>query len=214
VVPLLSEIMTAKGITLVRFGEAGWTSLFCKSDACVDADVIKGMKARVSPNAAGRFFWDRLGANTITLPLTDTWTALQTGVVDAGDLTFGFYLVTPAAKVAPYYFFTRHSHQPAFFLANKAAWDGLDQATRDAVVASMPSTMDMRDAIANDEAGKEKEFLASGGHTYHLTEAQLDKYRGKVVPGLPDLIAQYGGRSQELYQVIVKGKEEFASMHK
>ncbi len=214
VVPLLTTIMAAKGITLVRFGDAGWTSVYCKTDACTDADKFKGMKARVSPNAAGRFFWDRLGANGVVLPLTDTWTALQTGVVDAGDLTFGFYLVTPAAKSDPNFFFTRHSHQPAFFLANTAAWAGLDQTTRDEIVSSMPSTMEMRNAILNDEAGKEKAFVADGGHTYHLTEQQLDKFRGKVVPGLPDLIKQFGGQSQALYEAILAGKKEYADMHK
>ncbi|MCP5367473.1 MAG: TRAP transporter substrate-binding protein [Hyphomicrobiales bacterium] len=211
VAPMLAEILDKRGITLVRVGEAGWTSLFCKTDACVDADVFQGMKARVSPNAAGKYFWAALGTNGVTLPLPDTWTALQTGVVDTGDLTFGFYLVTPAAKSAPHYVFTQHSHQPAFFLANKQAWAGLDAAAQKQVLDSMPSTMDMRETIRQDNIAKEKQFLANGGHTYHLTKAQLDKFKGKVVPGVPKLVADYGGRALEMYEVIEKGKKEFAA---
>jgi TRAP-type C4-dicarboxylate transport system substrate-binding protein len=213
VTPELTKIFAAKGLTLVRFGEAGWTSLYCKTAACTDPSVFKGMKVRVSPNPASRMFWSSLGTNGVTLPLTETWPALQTGVVNAGDLTFGFYLVTPAAKIAPHYVFTRHLHQPAFFLANKKQWDALPAARRKAILSSAPSTSHMRKAIVDYETPREKDFLKKGGKTHHLTEAQLEKFRALVVPKQNALVAQYGGRAKELYDIIQKGKQEFAGKH-
>lgn len=211
VVPLLGQIMEKNRLKLVRFGEAGWTSFYCKNDKCTDPAVFKGMKVRVSPNAASRAFWGALGVNGVTLPLTETWPALQTGVVNAGDLTFGFYLVTPASKIAPHYFFSRHSHQPAMFLANLEQWNALSKANRDAVLASLPTTDYMRQTIIDDNKPKEKAFLAKGGKTHHLSESQLNKFRALVLPKHKALIDGYGGRAAELYAVIDKAKKAFAA---
>ena len=90
--PLLEQILAARGITLVKIGEAGWTSLFCKT-ACTTPDKMKGMKMRVSPTAGAKLFADRLGVNGAGMSLADFYPALQQGVVDAGDLTFSWYAV-------------------------------------------------------------------------------------------------------------------------
>jgi TRAP-type transport system periplasmic protein len=209
--PILKEVFRAKGVELVRIGEAGWTSVYCKSAACTDAKHFQGMKARVSPNAASRMFWNSLQTNGVALPLPDTWPALQTGVVDTGDLTFAYYTTTPAAKAAPHYVFTRHSHQPAFFLANQKAWESLPAAARQAVLDSMPSTAVMRKTMADDEGKTDERFRAAGGFTHHLSESQLKAFRDRVLPNQPELIASYGGRAQELFNAIVQGKQEFAA---
>ena len=39
---MLEQILVSKGLVLVKPGEAGWTSLFCKT-ACTSPDKMKGM---------------------------------------------------------------------------------------------------------------------------------------------------------------------------
>ena len=209
--PLLSDILAAKGLALVRFGEAGWTNMYCKFE-CTNPVQMKGVKARVSPNASSKMFWDQIGTNGVQLPLTETWPALQSGVVDAGDLTFSFYLITPAAEAAPYYVFTNHIHLPALFVANKKLWDGLSEEDRQKIRDSAPTTQFMRDTIAGNEAVVEKKWVEKGGHPVHLTDEQKAQWQSVVTPGLPALIDSYGGRARELYDLIEAGKEEFAKM--
>ena len=209
--PLLEEILASKGLALVRFGEAGWTNVYCKF-ACTDPEQMEGQKSRVSPNASSKLFWDQIETNGVQLPLTETWPALQSGVVDMGDLTFSFYLITPASEAAPHYVFTNHIHLPALFLANKALWDGLSEETRQIIRDAAPTTAYMRQTIADNEAVVEQQFHEKGGHTYHLTDEQKAKWKAVVTPGLPGLIDSYGGRARELYDLIQAGKEEFAAM--
>lgn len=209
--PLLSEILAAKGLALVRFGEAGWTNMYCKFE-CIDPAQMKGVKARVSPNASSKMFWDQIGTNGVQLPLTETWPALQSGVVDAGDLTFSFYLITPAAEAAPYYVFTNHIHLPALFIANKALWDGLSDEQRRKIIDSAPTTQFMRDKIESNEQGIERQFKEKGGHPIRLTDEQKAKWQAVVAPGLPALIDSYGGRARELFDLIEEGKKEFAAI--
>ncbi len=211
--PMLEPIMAAKGIALVKQGEAGWTNLFCKI-ACTTPDKMKGMKFRVSPTAGAKLFAERLGANGIGMSLADFYPALQQGVVDAGDLTFSFYLIGPAAQAAPHYVFTHHNHQPAFFIAHKATWDKLPADMRKAIVAGLPDVATSRKRVAADEEPKKAAHKAKGGFVYELTDEQRAEWAKVIEPGLPSLVEGYGGRAKELFDAVMRGKQEYAALGK
>jgi len=208
--PLLEQILAARGITLVKIGEAGWTSLFCKT-ACTTPDKMKGMKMRVSPTAGAKLFADRLGVNGAGMSLADFYPALQQGVVDAGDLTFSFYLIGPAAQAAPHYVFTRHNHQPAFFIAHKPTWDKLTAEQRSAITAALPNASDTRRRVAADEEPKKAMHRSKGGFVHDLTDEQRAEWAKVIEPGLPALAESYGGRAKELFTAIQRGKADFAA---
>lgn len=208
--PLLEQIMAARGLVLVKTGEAGWTNLFCKF-ACTSPDKMKGVKMRVSPTAGARLFAERIGVNGAGMSLADFYPALQQGVVDAGDLTFSFYLIGPAAQAAPHYVFTRHNHQPAYFIAHKATWDKAGPDLQKAIVAALPNVADSRRRIAADEEPKKAMHKGKGGFVHELTDEQRAEWAKMVEPGLPALAESYGGRAKELFQAIQKGKQDFAA---
>lgn len=210
ILPLLEQILQAKGLVLVKPGEAGWTSLFCKT-ACTSPDKMKGMKMRVSPTAGAKLFAERIGVNGSGMSLADFYPALQQGVVDAGDLTFSFYLIGPAAQAAPHYVFTRHNHQPAFFIAHKPTWDKLSPELQKAIVAGLPNVADSRRRVAADEEPKKALHKSKGGFIHELTDEQRAEWAKVVEPGLPALAESYGGRAKELFDAIQRGKQEFAA---
>jgi TRAP-type C4-dicarboxylate transport system substrate-binding protein len=209
-VPLLEQIMLAKGLVLVKPGEAGWTNLFCKT-ACTSPDKMKGMKFRVAPSSGAKLFADRLGTNGVGMSLADFYPALQQGVVDAGDLTFSFYLIGPAAQAAPHYVFTRHNHQPAFFIAHKPTWDKVAPEMQKAIIAGLPSVADDRKRVAADEEPKKAAHKAKGGFVHELTDAERLEWAKVIEPGLATLAESYGGRAKELFAAIQRGKQEFAA---
>lgn len=211
VAPFLETLLGSKGLTLVKPAEAGWTNLFCKT-ACTTPDKMKGMKMRVSPTAAAKMFAERIGVNGVGMSLADFYPALQQGVVDAGDLTFSFYLIGPAASAAPHYVFTRHNHQPAYWLAHKATWDKVPPADQAAIVKGLPSTVEARARVAGDEAKKIEQFKAKGGFPHELTDAERAGWAKVVVPGQKALIDSFGGRAKEMFETIQKGKKEFAAL--
>lgn len=208
--PLLEQILQSKGLVLVKQGEAGWTNLFCKT-ACTTPDKMKGMKMRVSPTAGAKLFAERLGANGAGMSLADFYPALQQGVVESGDLTFSFYLIGPAAQAAPHYVFTRHNHQPAFFIAHKPTWDKLPADQQKAIVAGLPNVSDSRKRVAADEEPKKAAHKAKGGFIHELTDAQRAEWAKVIEPGLPALAESYGGRAKELFALVQKGKQDFAA---
>jgi TRAP-type C4-dicarboxylate transport system substrate-binding protein len=208
--PMIEQILAARGLVVVKPAEAGWTSLFCKTP-CISPDKMKGMKFRVSPTAGAKLFAESLGANGAGMSLADFYPALQQGVVDAGDLTFSFYLIGPAAQAAPHYVFTRHNHQPAFWVVHKATWEKLPAETRKAIANALPDVADVRRRIAADEEPKKAAHRAKGGFVHELTNEERGTWARIVEPGLPKLAEGYGGRARDLFQLIERGKQEFAA---
>mgnify|MGYP001501446068 CR=1 FL=1 len=211
VAPFLEGLLASKGLVLLKYGEAGWTSLFCKTP-CTTPAAMRGMKMRVSPTAGARMMAERLGVNGVGMSLADFYPALQQGVVDAGDLTFSFYLIGPAATAAPHYVFTRHNHQPAFWLAHKGTWERVPAEDRAAIIRGLPNPVQARARVAGDEVTKIAQFRARGGFAHELTDEQRAEWAKVIVPGQPALIASYGGRAKELFDIIQKGKREFAAL--
>ncbi|HYF17260.1 MAG TPA: TRAP transporter substrate-binding protein DctP [Ramlibacter sp.] len=208
--PMLEQILQSRGLVLVKMGEAGWTNLFCKT-ACTTPDKMKGMKFRVSPTSGAKLFAERLGVNGAGMSLADFYPALQQGVVDAGDLTFSFYLIGPAAQAAPHYVFTKHNHQPAFFIAHKGTWDKLPPEQQKAIVAALPDPVTSRKRITGDEEPKKAMHKTKGGFIHELSDAQRGEWAKVVEPGLPQLAESFGGRAKELFAAIQKGKQDFAA---
>lgn len=210
VTPLVAQFLSNRGLSLVRYGEAGWTNLFCTT-ACTRPEMMRGMRVRVSPTAADRMMFERLGANGSTMSLADFYPALQQGVVAAGTLTFSFYLIGPAAQAAPHYVFTQHSHQPAFLVANAARWNRLSAEQRGAIERAIAPASELRRRVAEDERPKMDQHRSRGGFVHLISDEERAAWAQVITPGHDGLVGSFGGRARELYEAIQRGKQEFAA---
>lgn len=206
--PVLAKQFDEKGLVLLAVHEAGYNGVFCKMN-CSDPTSLKGQKARVSPAAASKMFWSALHTNGVTLPISELWPGLEQNLVVAGDLPFAFYMTTPGAQSAPHFVVTQHLHHPWLYFANKAAWEKIDSATRQKIVAGLPDSNAVRDRWFADEKAKMKDFLSKNGKVYELTGAQKAQWQGLVKPHVDAFVDKLGPGAMELYKAIEKGKEEF-----
>ena len=207
--PVLKRLFAAKGLELLAIHEAGYNGVFCKSECSTPAS-IKGMKARVSPNAVAKAFWSSLGANVVQLPMSELWPGLEQNLVLAADLPFPFYATTPGAQSAPVFVTTQHLHHPWLYAANKAAWDGLPANERKAMVDALPNPNAVRDRWFADESSKVAAFTAKGGKVVRLTDAQRAEWQRATAPALQTLVDGMGSGAKELFHAIQQGKAEFA----
>jgi len=208
--PVMKKIYEAKGLVILGLGEVGWNDVVCKT-ACLTPASVKGMKVRISPSPASKMFWTALGANGVQMPLTELFPALQSGLVDAADLPFPYYVTTPAAQSAPHYVLTQHLHHGSAIFANKAMWDGLTADQRKAIQAATPDVMRMRKAVDDEVKPKMEEFKKKGGFVHELTTAQRNEWRKLVEPNQEELVKAIGGAAPELWAAIQKGKKEYAA---
>jgi TRAP-type C4-dicarboxylate transport system substrate-binding protein len=208
--PVMKKIYEAKGLVILGLGEVGWNDVVCKK-ACLTPESVKGMKVRISPSAASKMFWTSLGSNGVQMPLSELFPALQSGLVDAADLPFPYYVTTPAAQSAPHYVLTQHLHHGSTIVANKAVWDGLNAAQKQAVQAAVPNVVRMRKAVDDEVKPKMDDFKKKGGFVHELTAAQRSEWRKLVEPNQEALIKEIGGSAPELWAAIQKGKKEYAA---
>lgn len=209
VLPAMRKLFAEKGLELLAINEAGYNGVFCKMP-CAEPANLKGAKVRVSPAAASKVFWQSLGVNGVSLPISELWPGLEQNLVVAADLPFPFYATTPGAQSAPNFVMTQHLHHPWLYFVNKAAWDGLAEADRKAIVAGLPASDGVRDRWFADEKQKLDAFVAKGGKVSRLSDADRSKWQALVEPNLLEHVKTLSPKAQELFQEIQKGKKEYA----
>ncbi len=211
--PVLRKIYEDKGVVIIGHSEVGFNGVVCKS-ACPTPASLKGLKARVAPTPASRMFWNQLGGNSVQLPLSELFPALEQNLVVACDLPFSYYVTTPAATSAPYFVDTQHLHHPAFVMVNKGLWDRLPKDVQEGLMKSPVPTAETRKAVDAELDGRIAEFRKKGGTYVELTDEQRAEWRKLVEPGQLELIKSIGGRAEEVFAAIQKGKQEFAAKNK
>ena len=208
--PILKKIYESKGLIIIGLGEVGWNDVVCKK-ACLTPNDVKGMKVRVSPAPSSKMFWGSLAVNGVQMPLSELYPALQSGLVEAADLPFSYYITTPAAQSAPHYVMTRHLHHGSTFMVNKKVWDGLSADQKKVVEGARPDVARMRREVEAEERPKMEEFRKKGGVVHELTAAQRLEWSKLVEPNQEKLVKEIGGGAQELWEAIQKGRKEFVA---
>lgn len=209
-VPMLEKIYAEKGLVILGQSEVGYNGVVCKTP-CPTVGSVKGLKARVAPTPASKMFWGQVGANGVQLPLSELFPALEQGLVVAADLPFSYYVTTPAATSAPNFVETLHLHHPAFAIVNKGLFDKLPKDVQDALRKAPVPVAETRKLVDDEEKPKIEAFRKKGGTYVELTDAQRAEWRKLVEPAQAELIKSIGGRAQELYNAIEKGKKDFAA---
>jgi TRAP-type C4-dicarboxylate transport system substrate-binding protein len=209
VLPVLQELYVAKGLVLFSVSDVGWNDVVC-TFACLSPADVKGQKMRISPSPASKLFFTALGVNGVQMPLTELFPGLQTGLVKGADLPFLYYITTPAAQSAPHYVLTRHYQHPSAWIVNKGLYDKMTADEREKLNKAMPPVAETRKRVEDAEQPKMKEFVAKGGFVHQLTAAQREEWAKLVRPVQAELVKTVGGRSQEVYDAMLRGKKDYA----
>jgi tripartite ATP-independent transporter DctP family solute receptor len=89
---------------------------------------IKGVKIRLPEHPTSLALWKALGAIPIVLPLTDVYTALATGTVDAQENPFVYIQTMKFYEVQKYVALTAHKREIGFIIINNNCWNSLTKA--------------------------------------------------------------------------------------
>ena len=206
----LGKLTDAKGLVLISFTETGWTDVVGKLPLLSPADV-KGRKIRVSPSPASQFFWSSLGANGVQLPLGELFPGLEQGLVEGADLPFVYYITTPAAKSAPNYTLTRHTHIFNGVVANKEAWAKLAPAQQGAILQGVPSLASLRAEVRAAEEPLMRKFESEGGKVHRLSDAQRKAWYDPVAAGHGAYIEKMGPSAGALYRELQEARKAYAA---
>jgi len=105
--------------------EVGWRNLTNSRRPIVNANDIKGLKIRTTPNPAHVQAFRLLGAVPTPMPFTELFTALETKTVDGQENPVTLILNAKFFEVQKHLSLTRHAFTSAPLVMNKAKFDAL-----------------------------------------------------------------------------------------
>ena len=125
----LLDKISASSARLIGLGwmDSGSRSMYTKNAINTPAD-LKGQKIRVMGNPMFVEMMNAMGGNGVSMGHNDTFSALQTGVVDGAENNPPTFFVTNHYTAGPkFYSQTNHLIVPELFVMSKVTWDKLSK---------------------------------------------------------------------------------------
>lgn len=129
-------------------------------------DDVAALKLRMHPSKLAIATWSHLGAEVITLPWTEVYQSIQKDIVQAVNSPIALVQSMRFNEVAPH--ITRHNEywQSVGFMMNIAAYEALDQGTRDGLLRAYNEAGSYSREIMGEVADESIKDMIANGATY------------------------------------------------
>lgn len=152
----------AQGFVVLDFVNYGARHLLAKEPLTTPARLA-GKRIRVIQSPLHTELWSSLGANPTPIPITETYNALRTGVVDCMDLTKSAYVGFKLHEVVPVLIETGHIWSAGVVMVGARFWRGLADNDRRIFAAAAAEGARHFDALMiADEAASMERALREG----------------------------------------------------
>lgn len=170
------------GLKGVTFWESGFKQFTCNSDVNAPAD-FKGRKVRVMESPLIMSQFKALGANPVPIAFSETYSALQQGVVDCQENPLVSIVKMKFYEVQSNVIISNHAYLGYAFVYSKRWFDALKPEYRDILVKSARDmTVFEREETARREAGYVAEIKKSKAKVSVLTPQQAMAFRQATRP--------------------------------
>lgn len=157
--------LTDQGFVTLGFINYGARHLLAK-EAVTTPKGVAGKRIRVIQSPLHVELWKAYGALPTPIPITETYNALKTGVVDMMDLTKSAYAGFRLYEVVPYLIETAHIWATGAVYLSAGFWNSLDDEEKTVFAAAISEGAAYFDALMQaDETVSMEAAKAAGGQT-------------------------------------------------
>ena len=175
-----------KGIRILGFYTGGTRGVYARKPLR-GMDDLKGLKVRTLEAPIVTATWRALGAIPTPIPFPEVYSALQSGVVDAGEGNIVTYRTSKLDEVAPHVLHIRYLITVVLVAIGEPRWQALPADLRAPLEAAFRESMAFERRINEEEEGRNLSELKAKGRTVVVPE-DLGPYQ-KAVQAVYD---QYG----------------------
>jgi tripartite ATP-independent transporter DctP family solute receptor len=190
--PIGQELLTKfppKGMVGLAWGENGFRHMTNSKRPVNLPDDLKGLKMRTMENPIHIEAYRQFGILPTPMAFTEVFTALQQGTVDGQENPLSVITAAKLDQVQKYLSLTGHVYSPAVFLMNKAQWDKLSEADKQAFLdATREGVKANRARVDDDERRAVADLRAKG----MLVVDNVDRGRFQIV--LAPVYVDFGKR--------------------
>ena len=179
---LLEPHENGSGIRGLFYGEEGFRHFFTVKPVSGMEDLA-GMKIRVSESDLMLKMMECLGGVGVGLPFNDTYSSIQTGVVDGAENNMTSYIEMSFYEVAPYWTYDGHSYMPDMILASKQTMDKLSEDDQQIIFDCAKEAEEWHRTAWEDSEAKNAKIAEEKGCTLTtLTDDELKQFQDAVAP--------------------------------
>jgi TRAP-type transport system periplasmic protein len=181
----------SKGFKALGWAENGVRHMTNSKRSVVMPDDLKGLKMRTMENPIHIAAYKGFGIVPTPMAFPEVFTALQQGTVDGQENPLSVIMAAKFDQVQKYITLTGHVYSPAIWLMNKAAYDKLSPADKQAFLdAAKEGTKANRARVDADDAKGVAELRARGMTvTENIDKA---KFVAVLAPVYADFEKQFG----------------------
>jgi TRAP-type C4-dicarboxylate transport system substrate-binding protein len=209
--PEYERLFAAKDLVFISWFEIGFHHVYSRGRPILLPADAKGVRFRVAAGEAARQFARAIGADVIPLAYADVIPSLQTGLIAAGEQSVSLYARSGIAPEAPHLTLTGHSMGMSVIVAQKRFWDRLEPGQQRAIRAAFPGIAESRKVIRAEEQRDLEQAAKLRFQVHRLTPEQRRQWSEVTRPTHPAILRSIGGDAERLYQLALKGKQEYAS---
>ena len=179
----------AKNIQALAWGENGFRHMTNNRRSVAAPEDLKGLKMRTMENPIHIEAYKQFGILPTPMAFTEVFTALQQGTVDGQENPLSVISAAKFVQVQKNLTLPGHVYSPALILMNKAQWDRLSAADKQAFLdAAREAVKVNRARVDNDEKRAVADLRAKGMQVVE----NVDKARFQTV--LAPVYADFGKR--------------------
>ncbi len=179
----IEEILRAKGIEPLGFGENGFRQVTNNKKPIVTPEDMEGMKIRIPSMKMYIDLFKELGADPTVMNFAEVFTALQQGTIDGQENPIPVIYTSKLGEVQKYITMWNYSYDPLVLGVNKKLWDKFDKPTQDIMRKAAQEACAYQIKLSREEENKQlKELQAKGMQVTTLTPAQIKAFQAKMGP--------------------------------
>jgi len=180
-----------KGMVGLAWAENGFRHMTNSKRPVNTPEDLKGLKMRTMENPIHIQAYRQFGILPTPMAFTEVFTALQQGTVDGQENPLSVITSAKLDQVQKYLTLTGHVYSPAVILMNKARWDALSPAYRQAFSDAAREAVKVNRARIDDDERRAVADLRAKGMT--VTE-NVDKarFQAQLAPVYADFAKRFG----------------------
>jgi tripartite ATP-independent transporter DctP family solute receptor len=192
--PIGQELLAkfpAKGMVGLAWAENGFRHMTNSKRPVNAPDDLKGLKMRTMENPIHIEAYKQFGILPTPMAFTEVFTALQQGTVDGQENPLSVISAAKLDQVQKYLTLTGHVYSPAVFLMNKARWDSLAEADKQAFLEAAREGVKANRARVDEDERKAVAELRAKGMTV-AENVDKAKFQAALAPVYADFARRFG----------------------
>ncbi len=193
---LVQELFRAtadQGFIAIGYYANGSRNFYLKENVCCDSPaVLKGKKIRSMVSSTSMDMINAMGGTAVPMAASETYTALQQGIVDGAENTELSLTVDGHEDLVSSYTYTEHQYSPDIYIISIETWNRLTPEQQDYLMFCLAETNDNFKAKYNQMMDEAVEEAMEHGVTIYK---DIDKT--EFIEAVQPIQAEYCSRGPE-----------------